>query len=276
MRRRDGSVYSGTIRRKGKKMWYELLMSLNSPKVMTLIGGGGKTGLMYFLVELWKAKGGMALAATTTKVSAATRPGHHFICLDDPDRADAIALAAKIPGVVTLVSGEDTECPQKMRGIPAEWVDRLARCNPDVLFVVEGDGSAGRSLKGYREYEPVIPASSQIVIPIIGMDVIGMPLTAEYVHRPEIVCGLTGEPINATVTIGLAYKLLLHSLGYLHNCPVHCRIVPFLNKVESKDARERAKELADMILSQCRGRVGEVAAGSLYRQEFFWYRRSDR
>ena len=64
-------------------------------------------------------------------------------------------------------------------GVPPDWIGGLA-AEVD-LVVVEADGAAGKPLTAPRAYEPVIPAATDLLVPVVGADVIGAPLTPERV-----------------------------------------------------------------------------------------------
>ena len=133
--------------------------------------------------------------------------------------------------------------------------------------MVEGDGSAGCSLKGHLPHEPVIPTSSRLVIPVIGVDVLGKPLNSNFVHRPERVTQMTGVPAEATITIEVVLKLLFHPEGYLKECSPNGPVLPFINKVEGPEALRQANKLAQgMLLGH--GQIEQVVIGSLMRHEF--------
>lgn len=236
--------------------------------MVAIIGGGGKTSLMVYLQEDLLANGLTAVAATTTRLarlsSCCFRP---IASLEEGCGAVEDALRRSEP--VTLVAGEAAGEPNKLAGIPPEWVDRLAARFGDTVFIVEGDGSAGRSLKGHLAHEPVIPAASGLVIAVVGIDILGAPLTMEKVHRPERVAQLTGAKPGAEVTVDLVARLLLHPEGYLRQCPPTSRVVLFINKVESPEQHRQAIELAEAVLAPGQNRIEAMVIGSMHRQEFF-------
>ena len=268
MRRYHGIFYSGAIGM--RKIWSELIGKIAVPRVITIIGGGGKTSLMYYLVTVLKAAGYPAIAATTTKLSNQSLSGNHFVEISSVEAGyHAVQQAKAMQGHVTLVSGEDKD-RGKMLGISQEWIDQLAVMCKDSVLVVEADGSAGKSLKGHLAHEPVIPRSSSLVIPVIGIDCVGMKLDIQCVHRPERICELTGASYASVVTTEMITELLFHSQGYLHHCLSHHRIVPFINKVESKTQQQQGKELAMKILGSKHSQLAGVLIGSVRQEEGLW------
>ena len=100
--------------------------------------------------------------------------------------------------------------------------------------VIEADGSRRLPFKAPAAHEPVIPTSTTIVVPVVGLDVVGRPLTAEHVHRPERVAALTGAEIGDPVTPAMIATVLAHPDGGSKAIPASARLVPFLNKAEDE------------------------------------------
>lgn len=247
-------------------VWEELLSGLRPPRIVTIIGGGGKTGLMYYLQTAWGLAGRTAIAATTTKLRR--DPACRYAAITSlAEGVAAVEAALRQHERITLVAGVAAEDSAKMAGVPPEWIDCLAAGFSDTVFLNEGDGSAGRPLKGHLAYEPVIPAASGLVIAVVGVDALGAPL-AIAAHRPERAAELTRAQPDSPVNVALAARLLLHPEGYLRQCPPASRVVFFINKVESAGQDQQARELATAILAGGHPRVDAVVIGSVCRREF--------
>ena len=106
----------------------------------------------------------------------------------------------------------------------------------------EADGSRMRPFKAPAAHEPVIPAETTLVVPVVGADVFGQPLDAEHVHRPELVSALSGAPLGAPITPEIVARVLAHPEGGRKGVPAGARVVVLINKVESlADRRRRAR-----------------------------------
>ena len=147
-------------------------------------------------------------------------------------------------------------------------MDSLGRDFPATIFLVEGDGSAGRSLKAHLQHEPVVPAATALLTPVIGLDVLGKPLDARHVHRPELFAervGMNpGEPINPNAIL----KILFDSKGYLAKAPKTATIIPFLNKLDTLPQPEIGFALARQILSFGHPQIPSVWIGSVQQNQF--------
>jgi molybdenum cofactor cytidylyltransferase len=277
VRRGYGTLHSGGVKNilAGKRVlqlpqvWKDLILGLEQPRLVTLIGGGGKTSLMYYLAGLLTAGGHAVIATTTTKLASHEQPGFRFAAAQSLEQAEAqVAKALRQHEAVTLVSGQDAGNAAKMAGVPPAWLEALARQFSDTIFIVEGDGAAGRPLKGHQAHEPVIPEASRVVVAVIGVDVLDKPLSAEWVHRPERVSELTGLPLNSPVTEEAVVRLLQHPEGYLRNCPEPSLVVPFINKVETPEDEAWAETLTEAVLAVGHPKIGGIISGSVQRGIF--------
>ncbi len=249
-------------------VWQGLLAGEQPPRLVTVTGGGGKTSLMYYLVAGLKAAGETAFAAATAKLFFPGGAGHHLVLVGSlPDCRQAVADWRRYPGTVTLAREAVSEAPGKLAGLDPAWLDAVSAENPAVRFVVEGDGSAGLPLKGHLGHDPVVPAATRLLIPVIGADAIGRPLAVGYVHRPARAAELAGATPGERVTVAMIARLLLHPEGYLHNCPPGTGVVPFINKAEGRDKRPAAR-LAASVLAAGHPAIRGAVVGSLRRAEF--------
>lgn len=254
-----------------REIWSKLILTIQSPRVVTLIGGGGKTSLMHYLLTMLKDGGYAVVGTTTTKLTSQQVTGHSFVNIQSIEAGyQAVKQAKGIEEHIILVRGEDNHFPGKIIGIPGEWIDQLTTTCRDTVFIVEGDGAAGKPLKGHLAHEPVIPSSSSLVIAVIGIDSVGARFNSQHVHRRERICEMLEVSPDSLVTIDMITKLLFHPQGYLQHCPSHSVIIPFINKVESVEQRLQARELASKILACKHPQVYGVIVGSVMKEEGLW------
>jgi molybdenum cofactor cytidylyltransferase len=107
-----------------------------------------------------------------------------------------------------------------------------------------------RPFKAPADYEPVIPAATTLVIPVVGADVFGQPLDGEHVHRPELVGALGDAPIGTPITPAIVARVLAHPRGGRKGVPPGARVVVLINKVESLPDRTPARETAERLLRE--------------------------
>ncbi|HUJ76055.1 MAG TPA: selenium cofactor biosynthesis protein YqeC, partial [bacterium] len=81
---------------------------------------------------------------------------------------------------------------EKYAGLDPALVDTL-RLAPDVVLLVEGDGSRRLPIKAPREHEPVIPFRSRTVLLFMGASAIGQPLDERHCFNHEGALALLGR-----------------------------------------------------------------------------------
>jgi molybdenum cofactor cytidylyltransferase len=219
--------------------------------VVALTGGGGKTTLMFRLADELVAAGQRVVTTMTTKifVSQMARAPICLVCHGEH------ALLAQLPEALSehghvLVAGGTAVEEDKAAGVPPEFVDRLAAHGAVDAVIVEADGSRRRPFKAPAAHEPVVPACATVVVPVVGLDVLGRPLTADAVHRPELAAALAGAALGDPVTPELIAAVLVHPAGGAKGLPPGARLIPFLNKAEDPGLLTAARRIARLLLAQ--------------------------
>jgi len=138
-------------------------LSLPRPAVVSIIGSGGKTTLMYRLAKELVQQNKKVITTTTTKIYPPMRTQSPYIYLCDkrgiePLRKQGQPLLKKLDKYqqITLAAGKNNE--NKLVGLDPEIVDNLAdnllKNGKLDYILVEADGAKGKSLKGYRIENP--------------------------------------------------------------------------------------------------------------------------
>ncbi len=206
--------------------------------ITAIIGGGGKTTLMYTLAnEL--AEHGSVIVCTSAKIY---RPDN---CKIVDDNAESIAKALQNYGMVCA----GTPAPGGKLSAPHTGFDELERLADYVI--VEADGSKGLPLKAHAPYEPVIPQNSKKVINVLGADSFGKTI-ADVCHRAELFAKLAEANINDTVTPERIAKVLQKE---------NLSDFIYINKVEDEGKINFAQKLAKLLNRR-------ITAGSLHRREY--------
>jgi len=223
--------------------------------VVSVVGAGGKTTLVYRLAAEARSAGWRVLVTTTTHMGtlAEATTGPVLVEAESAIEAD-LAQALATEGRATVLGRRVR--PDKLEGLTPERVDTLA-ASAD-LVLVEADGARGRSLKVPAPHEPVIPASTTLVIVVAALDVLGRPLDAASVHRLDLVCAATGAAEGVLVGPALLAAALVHPSSYLSRIRVGVRSGVFLNKADDAAAIGAAAEVAALL----RPSYALVAAGS--------------
>lgn len=163
--------------------------------VTALIGGGGKTTLLYTLTEELRKKG-TVLLCTSTHIM---RPTQYEVL----ERASEAEVSAALSAHGAVCVGEPSA--EGKLGPPSLPFDALARLADYVL--VEADGSRRLPLKAHAPHEPVIPKEAGCVLCVVGARGFDRPIR-EAVHRPEQFCTLTGARLDEPASPALAARAL--------------------------------------------------------------------
>ena len=227
-------------------MKLEEAFSLQGREVISLVGGGGKTTLLFALAaELSSHRRGVILT-TTTKIwePAPSASFGLFLSTQFPEMSQWIST--HLGSYPYLIVAQEKLGNGKLRGIPPQWVERLASIPGVDFFLVEADGAAGRSLKAPREDEPVLPENTSLLVPVVGIDALGCPLDERHVFRAELAARLLrlnpGREVTPEIVAGLLALIAEKS-------PSGARVIPFINKVDLPGSMEKGRFLARSLMN---------------------------
>jgi probable selenium-dependent hydroxylase accessory protein YqeC len=230
--------------------------------LVTLVGGGGKTSLLYRLaVELFQ--GGLrSAAATTTKIAKPQRPDPvELLCGSDyGELAGELGVRGERPRVI----GKNVLGNGKVEGVPPEWCDRLLAEGVVDALVVEADGAARKPLKAPEAWEPVVPDATTVFVAVVGLSCLGRPLDEETVFRSQLATRVAGVALGSPVTPEVLARLLLSAEGLLKGKPKGARAVAFLNQADGDAELRGGRVVAEAAL---KGPYERVIAAALRRRE---------
>ncbi|MFH1003298.1 MAG: selenium cofactor biosynthesis protein YqeC [Chloroflexota bacterium] len=242
-------------------------LDIKAGAVVSLVGGGGKTTLMFALARELAAEGHRVITTTTTRI-AVPAPGETGLLIVEEAPARLIAALRRQlgkTGHITVAAGQSP--PGKLVGVAPELVAEMAALPGVACVIVEADGAAGRPLKAPNRTEPVIPGCSSLVIPVVGIEAAGAPLEGSHVFRPEIAARLLGLEMGEVISAEAIARLVTHPQGMAKGSPGPARIVPFINKVDLPGGMARAREVARCILERKHPRIERVVLGQARRPE---------
>lgn len=210
------------------------LVLAGSGRVLSLVGGGGKTTLLYHLARDLQASGHRTAVVTTTKIYRPDR-----LCLSS---ADCQARWAE---------GDYAVCGQPVSaekiGPPGAalltWLlDRADR------VLIEADGARHLPCKVPADHEPVLLPQCDTVLGVVGLSALGKPV-AEVCFRPELACALLGCEADHRLTIQDLAHLLLSPQGTRKDVGSRdYRVV--LNQCDTPTHRAAALDLAALLARQ--------------------------
>lgn len=199
-----------------------------------LVGGGGKTTVMYELAAAWAACGRKVLVLTST----------HILCPADG------SFAADVPAVQNLwqqgsyaVIGTPELATSKLTAPPQDLYEAL-KLQADVILC-EADGSRHNPCKVPAEHEPVLLPDSDIVLAVAGMDALGRPL-AQACQRSQLAAALLGCSLDSVIDAQMLASLLLSEQGARKNVGARAYYI-VLNKCELIKAAQQEEMLRLLV-----------------------------
>ncbi|MEE8194090.1 MAG: selenium cofactor biosynthesis protein YqeC [Dehalococcoidales bacterium] len=234
--------------------------SIHPGEIVSLVGGGGKTTLMFALAQELTSSGQSVITTTTTRIF---EPSASDACLivETSEKKMLNLLLHKLDSYRHITLASERLPSGKLKGISPGLVAALAGLV--AYTIVEADGAARKPLKAPNATEPVIPQSTSLVIPVVGIDALGLKLTADNAFRPELISRLTRLPLGGIISADAIATLITHARGIIKGSPAHSRIVPLINKMDLARGLAEAENLASRILDKRHPRIERVVLGQL-------------
>jgi len=244
-------------------------LGLESREHIALVGGGGKTSLMFALAEELRHENKRIITTTTTKVwhrQALKAPC--FLLLDSSDYSENV-LNERLGKHGHVFLGERLLDNGKIEGVSTTLGDLLFNEQRVDYLIVEADGAAGRPAKAPAEHEPVIPSSVTKVIAVLGLDALGKVMGPDVVFREKPFVEITGiQPGEILETKALS-KLFSDPKGLYKGTPPGALRMAFLNKLDTLTNEKEAEDLAASILNEPLSQIDRVILGSV--EKGFYY-----
>lgn len=222
--------------------------------VLSVVGGGGKTSLIFRIMEELTAVGKKVLITTTTHM--AYEPDRPFA-----EDGDIISIKHNLEehGYTIAAALDREKC--KISALSEEKMKEITAL-ADVILI-EADGAKKCPLKVPASWEPVIWKQTDLVIAVAGMDAAGKPIQ-EVCHRPENVADFLGKEAEEKVTEEDIVRVVL-STEALKKCVYGREYRVLLNKADIPGKSQVAESIADRLEEQ-----GIHAAwGSLREKEYY-------
>lgn len=237
-------------------------LAIRDREVISLVGAGGKTAIMFALgKELSSRLKGVILTTTTKIWEPATSPDFALFLSGKISEIKKWVSKSLEAHPCLLVAAERLESG-KLQGIPPPWVKEIQSLPGVSAIIVEADGAAGRSLKAPREGEPVWPPNTTLLVPVVGIDVLGWPLDEEHVFRSEIAARVLHMSKRSPVTNEMVTGLLRETIK---DRPEDARVIPFINKMDLPGGLEKGRKLAKVFLSLRQVEIERVILGQAQR-----------
>lgn len=200
-----------------------------------LVGGGGKTTVMYELSTAWADCGRKVLVLTST---------HILQPADGSFAADAAAVQNLWQQRRYAVIGTPELSTGKLTAPPQGLYNEL-KLQADVILC-EADGSRHLPCKAPAAHEPVLLPDCDMVLAVAGMDALGRPL-AQACQRPQLAAALLGCSLDSVIDEQMLAALLLSEQGARKNVGARAYYI-VLNKCDLLKAAQQ-EEIRRLLVS---------------------------
>jgi probable selenium-dependent hydroxylase accessory protein YqeC len=231
--------------------------------VISLVGGGGKTTLMFRLAAELAHIGETVLTTTTTKIfEPSEEESSHVIVSKDPKEVlRNSALFLRHTAHITAAR-ERLVSKGKLAGFKPSDIEFFMKKGGFKWILVEADGAFRKPIKAPAEHEPVIPECSMCAIAVVGLDAIGKSLDDRWVFRPRLYSQVTGLSLGSPVTERSVASVILADKGLLKGCPPGAKRRVFLNKAEREERLAAGEVVASLLRKEGKGKIDRILIGS--------------
>ena len=205
--------------------------------VVSIIGGGGKTTLLYEMAGFCVKNDQKVLVTTSTHIYRPPKEWHDQ-SLEAVERKFRTGRAAIIGSAC-----RDTE----KLSMPETELFEAARKKAD-LTLIEADGARHLPCKAPAEHEPALLSSSDLVIGVTGLSALGQPL-GKGCFRAERAAELLGCTMEHHITEEDLARLIASEQGQQKDLKGRT-FYAVLHQYEEKEHRAAAEKLVELLRRQ--------------------------
>lgn len=230
-------------------------------RTVAFIGAGGKSSALARLAAELAADGPVVLTTTAKLALSQAALAESHLIVQDASSLGALPRLLEEHRSVLITRGVARGEP-KWLGLDLSSLEALKRSSAmaGAPLLIEADGARGRSLKAPAPHEPVIPPFADLVIPVAGLDVVGMPLDDTWVHHVDRVAQVLGLRPGVAIEVEHVAALLGSPEGGLQGIPPGAEVRVLLNKADTPERLEAGRSIGRFILANPRLQAAIVAS----------------
>ncbi|WP_251860218.1 selenium cofactor biosynthesis protein YqeC [Clostridium sp. Marseille-Q2269] len=235
------------------------ILELTKGSVVSIVGAGGKTTLMFNIAKELRPCN-KVLLTTTTKIYKPEKSSYDFICIGEENCSMYDTL--KVNGL--YVYGKLINHDNKLIGLTKEFL--YDKFNYFDYSLIEADGSKRKPIKGWQENEPVICENTTNTIGVLDITCINKIINDVNVHRVNHFIKITNGNVNEKISIQMISSLITHPLGLFKSSKGEK--ILFINKVEDKYTMLIAYKLIHNLLKTSNLSIHKIVIGSLKENKY--------
>lgn len=225
-------------------------LDLNTRGVISLIGAGGKTSLMFHLAKELADSGRRVLTTTTT-----------LILMPEKENSPHTILAGSIDELVKKsasclkryphfsAGSETVPASGKLKGFTKDAINQLWEKDIFDWIIVEADGARHKPVKSTASHEPVVPGVTTHLVLVLGLDAVGTVLDDDHVHRARIFSGNTGLPLGSILDEASLAASIAVEIEKAGGFSRYSSNFVFLNKADTDDRISSGKKIAGLLMT---------------------------
>lgn len=233
------------------KQIFSEALALQKGDVVSISGGGGKTGLLYTLAR--ENYLGSGLYTTTTKMFDPHLSAHPFqnIYLDwnSSDPPPFTTGSCFVAG--EILRSAESGMKNKVQGLSNKLLMNWISMDSWPILIIEADGAAGKPVKFPSRNEPVIPEHTNHAIGCIGLEVLGKQISKSLVHRLELFQSNLPLGKDSEICPETLAALINLSDGLFKNCPENVKRTVVLNKIDLLNSEYKIHDLFGFLTKEC-------------------------
>ncbi len=223
-------------------------LQLTGKGLISIIGAGGKTNLMFRLAKELADSGKRVLTTTTTKIFMPTPSQSPFTIIDSSIDELVKKSDVRLKSYLHFSAGAKYDLPTgKLKGFAPDSIDELWQANLFDWIIVEADGARQKPLKSTASHEPVVPKATTHLILVSGLDALGKPLDETHVHRAKLFSKNTGLSMGGTMdekAMATSIAIEIKKAGHLSH-PLSNFVI--LNKADNPDKINSGQKIAELL-----------------------------
>jgi molybdenum cofactor cytidylyltransferase len=224
-------------------------LRIGPESAVAFVGAGGKSSALGCLARELSLDGRVVITTSTKFHFKQSSLAHAHLVLQEPSGLNRVLpMLEEQPSL--LVTAPLSAEEKKWSGVDAPTLDTLHKITSEekIPLLIEADGARRRSIKAPADHEPSIPPFVNLVVPTVGLDIVGSPLDDVLVHRTELVAALLGLAEGDPIEPHHVAALVGDVDGGLKRIPARAEVRVMLNKAEPEDRRIAGRMIADLLL----------------------------
>lgn len=241
---------------------------IKNKDIITIVGAGGKTSLMFSASSLLR-KNYKVLVTTTTNIYVPSEKFYDkMIMLSEIKDENYKKLIEKSNNGVYVIGNKianNTVANKlKIKGLSFGVLDKIIPYFD--IVIIESDGSKEKPLKGWKDSEPVVYDKTTKTIGVVDIKTIGLNINEDNIHRLDEFLKIINDEESQKVKIKHLKNLILNKSG-LFKFSEGEKIL-LINKVEGIRDKRNSVLLTNKIKDENSSYINKFVYGSILQNEF--------